>query len=144
MQIVLTPQAEKILKEKMASGLYKTAEEVVEEALLQMHAEEDESDDPAYLEYLKTEVAIGFEAAERGEFSPKTLDEIEAQVLARHQENRQLQGKRTLSEQDLLERGCQLPLKQGFQDDLMTISSGQANIAADHDSVILEAFKAKS
>ena len=54
------------------------------------------------------------------------------------------QTQNELPEPELLKRGCQLPLKPGFPAVPMTIASGCSNIAADHDNIISEAFKAES
>ena len=55
--------------------------EALERSLAYVRAEQE---DPDYLEYVRLEVAKGITQAERGEFSTRTLDEIEAEVLAKH------------------------------------------------------------
>ena len=54
MNISLTPELEKTVKEKVASGLYNNASEVIREALRQYLQREDEN------QWLKKEAAIGF------------------------------------------------------------------------------------
>ena len=61
MHVSLTPELEKAVKDKVDSGLYNNASEVVREALrltLRMEAEND---------WLKREAAIGFAQLEAGE-----------------------------------------------------------------------------
>jgi len=61
MHISLTPELEKRVKEKVDSGLYNNASEVIREALrlaLRVEAEND---------WLKREAAIGFAQLEAGE-----------------------------------------------------------------------------
>ena len=61
MNISLTPELEKAVKEKVASGLYNNASEVIREALrlsLKLEAEND---------WLKREAAIGYAQLETGE-----------------------------------------------------------------------------
>ena len=61
MHISLTPELEKSVKQKVDSGLYNNASEVIREALrlaLKLEAEND---------WLKREVAIGYAQLEAGE-----------------------------------------------------------------------------
>ena len=61
MHVSLTPELEKVVKDKVDSGLYNNASEVIREALrlaLRMEAEND---------WLKREAAIGFAQLEAGE-----------------------------------------------------------------------------
>ena len=61
MHISLTPELERAVKEKVASGLYNNASEVIREALrLAMKLEAEN-------EWLKREAAIGFAQLEAGE-----------------------------------------------------------------------------
>ena len=61
MNISLTPELEQAVKEKVASGLYNNASEVVREALRNSLKTEAEN------EWLKREAAIGFAQLEAGE-----------------------------------------------------------------------------
>lgn len=61
MHISLTPELERAVKEKVGSGLYNNASEVVREALRAMLERESEN------EWLKREVAIGFAQLEAGQ-----------------------------------------------------------------------------
>lgn len=82
MNISLTPNLEVLIQEKVKSGLYNDASEVVREALRLMH--ERDTRDQAKLEQLRKEAALGFEALDREEFSGKTLQEIAKEASIRH------------------------------------------------------------
>lgn len=76
--ISLTSELEQIVREKVASGFYNNASEVVREALRQM-VKNDELE-RLKLERLREAVAIGAEQAERGEFVDQTVSEIAAEA----------------------------------------------------------------
>jgi len=61
MNISLTPELERMVKEKVASGLYNNASEVIREALRQSLRSETEN------QWLQREAAIGFLQLEAGE-----------------------------------------------------------------------------
>jgi antitoxin ParD1/3/4 len=61
MHVSLTPELEKMIKEKVESGLYNNASEVIREALRVALKVESEN------EWLKREAAIGFAQLEAGE-----------------------------------------------------------------------------
>ena len=61
MNVSLTPELERFVKEKVASGLYNNASEVIREALRLTAKIEAEN------EWLKREAAIGFAQLEAGE-----------------------------------------------------------------------------
>jgi antitoxin ParD1/3/4 len=65
MNVSLTPELERLVQEKVSSGLYNSASEVVREALRLLH-ERDELR-KMRLEALRREIAKGVEAADRGE-----------------------------------------------------------------------------
>ena len=81
MNISLTPSLESLVQEKVASGFYNNASEVVREALRHMH--ERDQRDAAKLEQLRKEARLGFEALDRGERSSKTLDQIFDETILR-------------------------------------------------------------
>lgn len=89
MNISLTAQLEKIVHDKVKSGLYISSSEVIREGLRLL--EERDRIRAEKLEALKREVAIGIEQADRGEVSPLDLDEIHQealnQVQAQNQKN---------------------------------------------------------
>ena len=74
MNVSLTAPLEALIHEKVSSGFYNNASEVVREALRIMH--ERDQRDAAKLERLRTEAANGFESMDRGEFSKKSVGQI--------------------------------------------------------------------
>ena len=65
MNISLTPALEKLVQEKVSSGLYNSASEVIREALRLF--EEQDRLRRMKLEDLRGEIAVGIEQADRGE-----------------------------------------------------------------------------
>lgn len=65
MNISLTPKLEKLVQEKLATGLYNSASEVIREALRLL--EEKDRCRKVRIEELRKEVLIGIEQADRGE-----------------------------------------------------------------------------
>jgi antitoxin ParD1/3/4 len=63
--VSLTPELERLVQERVSSGLYNSASEVVREAL-RLLQERDELRQ-IRLQELRREIAIGIEAADRGE-----------------------------------------------------------------------------
>jgi hypothetical protein len=87
MQVSLSPNANKLIAQMMALGFDDPAT-LVEVALERMAQQElAESADPAVIGWMRKEVEIGAEQAERGEFSSLSLDEIKAQILEHHQQH---------------------------------------------------------
>lgn len=78
MNINLTPELEKLVQEKVASGLYNNNSEVVREAL-RLLAEQDRQRE-AHLERLRGHLAIGLVQADRGELldGPEVIAEMRA------------------------------------------------------------------
>ena len=74
MNISLTPELERLVNDKVQTGMYQTASEVVREGL-RLLRERDQR-----LEALRRDVRAGFEAVERGEYSD--FDESNIQQLA--------------------------------------------------------------
>ena len=60
MNVSLTPELERLVDEKVKSGLYQTASEVVREALRLLNTRDEQ------LERLRTNVQAGFEQIDRG------------------------------------------------------------------------------
>ena len=75
MHISLTPMFESKIKEKVNSGLYNNASEVVREALRFMD-ENQEIVQQMKLNHLRQAVAIGAEQAEQGQFSSRSVQDI--------------------------------------------------------------------
>lgn len=65
MNVSLTPQLEKLVKDKVASGFYNSASEVIREALRLL--EEHDRLKQMRLEELKKEIAIGLKQANEGD-----------------------------------------------------------------------------
>lgn len=75
MRITLTPELEGRIKNKVKSGRYNNASEVIREALL-LQNERTQSVEQMKLNYLSREVAKGAEQAERRDFSRHTVDTL--------------------------------------------------------------------
>jgi len=67
MHVSLTPQLEELVRNKVASGMYNNASEVIREALRVL----DEHDRVRH-EALRSAIAVGYAQAERGELRPLT------------------------------------------------------------------------
>lgn len=63
MNISLTPELERLVSDKVQTGLYQTASEVVREGL-RLLIERDQ-----HLEALRGDIRAGFEAVDRGEYT---------------------------------------------------------------------------
>lgn len=76
MNVNLTPELEKLVREKVSSGLYNNQSEVVRESL-RLLADQDRLRE-AHLEKLRTALATGLEQADRGELldGPEVVAEM--------------------------------------------------------------------
>jgi putative addiction module CopG family antidote len=79
MPITLTPEQEELVKQKVASGQFASANDVLDVALRLFQAQYHE--DPLSLEELRHEISIGLDQEARGEYGP--LD-VEAIIAAGH------------------------------------------------------------
>lgn len=80
MHVSLTEKLEAYVRQKVASGLYNNASEVIREALrLKIAAEES---DEARLQRLRKAIDVGWEQAERGEFADYSLEKSLAKLRA--------------------------------------------------------------
>jgi antitoxin ParD1/3/4 len=79
MNISLTPQLEAFVQEKVASGLYSSASEVIREALRML--EDQDRLKAMKLEALRKEIDKGLEQLERGERVPYEPEKIIEKVL---------------------------------------------------------------
>ena len=77
MNVSLTPQLEKIVRDKVESGLYSSASEVVREALRLM----DRCEQEQLSERLRAALMLGIEEIERGDTVPFTR-ELFDQIVA--------------------------------------------------------------
>ena len=78
MNVNLTPQLEEMVRNKVASGLYTSASEVVREALRLMN--EQDQTRAVRLDQLRTEIRRGIESGAREQWDP---DAIKRQARAR-------------------------------------------------------------
>ena len=70
MNVSLTPQLEKLVERRVASGKYNSASEVVRTALRLL--EQREKEDKARIEWLRSAAHEGFDEIERGNFTTLT------------------------------------------------------------------------
>lgn len=89
MNVSLTPELEKLVENKVATGMYQTASEVVREALRLLSAR-----DSYRLEALRREVRAGLDEIERGEFF-----EVNGQTAPRLAASVKRRGRKQLSSQ---------------------------------------------
>jgi antitoxin ParD1/3/4 len=81
MNVSLTPELEQLVTEKVESGTYNSASEVVREAL-RLLKERDEIRQ-VRLDELRREIAVGLEQADRGETRPFDPDDLKRRVRDR-------------------------------------------------------------
>jgi antitoxin ParD1/3/4 len=83
MNVSLTPELEELINQKVNSGLYHSASEVIREAL-RLLKEQDELRQ-VRLEQLRKEIAIGLEQLDRGERIPGKVvfEKLRQKSLAR-------------------------------------------------------------
>lgn len=93
MNITLPPGLEKFVKRKVASGKYRSASEVIGEALRIMG--EVEKERKLELEELRREVQIGIDAADRGELYD--ADEVIRELREKYGTAKRSSGKRSVS-----------------------------------------------
>ena len=67
MNVSLTPQLEKMVKQKVASGRYSSASEVIREALRLM--ERQQAERAQRLKELRREIQVGLDQVARGEYT---------------------------------------------------------------------------
>ncbi|MDQ6959208.1 MAG: type II toxin-antitoxin system ParD family antitoxin [Mariprofundaceae bacterium] len=75
MHISLTPLLESRIKTKVSSGLYNNSSEVIREALRFMEENQDIVQQ-IKMNHLRQAVSMGADEAERGEFSPRSVQDI--------------------------------------------------------------------
>lgn len=92
MNISLTPELEQLVTDKVESGLYLTASEVIREGL-RLLEERDKCQ-----ELFRNEIGAGFEAVDRGEyvdFDESSIQELAARVKARGRDRLLAEGRAT-------------------------------------------------
>lgn len=68
MNVSLTPELERLINEKVETGMYQTASEVVREGLRLLKDRDDRQ--------LRADIRAGFEAVDRGEYTDYTASTI--------------------------------------------------------------------
>ena len=74
MNVSLTPELERLINQKVQSGMYSSAREVVQEALHLLNMWDELRQQK--LEQLRKDIAIGIAQADRGEVRPLNLEEM--------------------------------------------------------------------
>ncbi len=87
MNVALPPEIERLVREKVESGLYPSADEVFREAMRLL--EDRDRLRAMRIEELRKEIAIGIEQADRGEVAPFDALATLARVRARRSEGRE-------------------------------------------------------
>ena len=85
MNVSLTPELEKLVNERVRSGMYSSASEVVREALRLLKEQEELR--RRRLEELRREVGIGLGQANRGEGASLDIAKIKSRLRKRLQRN---------------------------------------------------------
>ncbi|MBX3596995.1 MAG: type II toxin-antitoxin system ParD family antitoxin [Rhizobiaceae bacterium] len=80
MHVSLTEKLDEYVRQKVASGLYNNASEVIREALRLKIASEEA--DEVKLQRLRDAIDAGWEQAERGEFADYSLEKSLAKLKA--------------------------------------------------------------
>ena len=78
MNVSLTPELERLVNQKVESGMYSSAGEVVQEALHLLNLWDELR--LQKLEQLRKDIAIGIAQAERGEVRPLNLEEMKRRL----------------------------------------------------------------
>jgi len=77
MNVSLTPELEQLVSDKVKSGLYNSASEVVREALRLLN--EQDALKAYRLQELRREIAVGIAQADRGDVAPLDMAVIQAE-----------------------------------------------------------------
>lgn len=83
MNINLTPELEKLVHQKVATGLYNSASEVIREALRLMN--ERDIMRTVKLEALRKEISMGLTQADNGELAPLDIEQVKREGRKRLQ-----------------------------------------------------------
>lgn len=86
MNVSLTPELEKLVQEKVASGLYNSASEVIRESLRLLHERDRVKE--IRLEELRKEIRKGVDQLEVGKYTVYEADETEALILEIQQQGK--------------------------------------------------------
>ena len=91
MNVSLTPELEKLVNERVRSGMYSSASEVIREALRLLNQQEGVRQ--RKLEELRKEIQIGIDQIERGEGVPLDIGKIKSQLRKLLQDQKQLKAR---------------------------------------------------
>ena len=80
MSITLPPELERLVQEKVESGMYLSPADVIEKAIRLLHDHDQLRQ--MRLEELRREIAIGIEECDRGEVSPVEAQAVLAEIRA--------------------------------------------------------------
>jgi antitoxin ParD1/3/4 len=86
MDISLTPESRRFVEEKVRSGQFASADDVVNSALATVRAQEELTADD--VQALRREIEMGLEQSKRGESTPLDMAAIKAEVRRRRQAER--------------------------------------------------------
>ena len=90
MNISLTPELEQLVNDKVKTGMYQTASEVIREGLRLLRERDQRA------EALRRDVRTGFEAVERGEFT-----DYDASNIKKLADRIKARGRKRLAEEEL-------------------------------------------
>ena len=91
MNVSLTPELEKLVNERVRSGMYSSASEVVREALRLLNDQEELR--RRKLEDLRREIQIGLDQVNRGEVVPLNVARIKSRLRKRLQVQKRLKAR---------------------------------------------------
>ena len=91
MNVSLTPELEKLVNERVRSGMYSSASEVVREALRLLHDQEELR--RRKLEDLRKEIQIGLDQLDRGEGIPLDIAKLKSRLRKRLQEQKWMKAR---------------------------------------------------
>jgi antitoxin ParD1/3/4 len=74
MNVSLTPELDTFVHDKVESGMYHSASEVIREGLRLMQQRDERH--KAQLEQLRKEIQVSFDQVERGEYTDLTVEEL--------------------------------------------------------------------
>lgn len=83
MTVSLSPQHEELIREKVASGLYRSADEAIEAALRLLNARDRQ------IQQLRAKIQDGLEIGDGVELTPEVMDEIEREAEAAYHRGEQ-------------------------------------------------------
>ena len=91
MNVSLTPELERLVNERVQSGMYSSASEVVREALRLLNEQEELR--RGRLEELRKEIRIGLDQLNRGEGVPLNIAKIKSRLRKRLQEQKRMKAR---------------------------------------------------